>query len=350
MAIDLFGDLDLEASPAARVPPGLYPDGLPSLARTFPPAPFIYTGAMENHPEVIARLAGERALWGNSPETVRRVRDPLQVRAALLDAGIPSPRCAVGRRPGEAGCRWLRKPLAGAGGRGIGFAPRRGGPWDAAVYFQEWIEGRSFSAIFVAAGGRALHLGTTVQLVGESEFGARPFAYCGSLGPALLRKKAAERIRRIGDVLAARFGLVGIFGVDLVLSGGTPFAVEVNPRYTASVEVLEETLGIPALALHARACRGLPLTLPPSARRARSGEWQGKAILFAKKEVVPAEETLPARARDLPREGERIRPGRPVCTIFARGRTAAACRRALVRAARAAYRRMAARSAARSRR
>jgi len=204
MAIDLFGDLDLAASPAARIAPGLYPVGLPRLARRFPPAPFIYTGAMENHPEVIARLAGERELWGNSPETVRRVRDPLQVRAALLDAGIPSPRCAVGSRPGEAGCRWLRKPLAGAGGRRIGFAPRRGGPWDAAVYFQEWIEGRSFSAIFVAAGGRALHLGTTVQLVGESEFGARPFAYCGSLGPALLRKKAAERIRRIGDVLAAR--------------------------------------------------------------------------------------------------------------------------------------------------
>src|SRR5262245_11102852 len=220
MALDLFGDQDLKASLSARIPRGGYPREIPRLARAFPSAPFLYTGALENHPGVIARLARERELWGTAPEALRRVRDPFRVRAALLEAGLPSPRCAPGGRPPPesdrrgAGCRWLWKPHAGAGGRRIGFA-RRGGAEDDSGYFQEWIEGTSSSAIFVAARGRALYLGATLQLVGEPEFGARPFAYCGSVGP-LDPGEAEESIRKLGDVLAARFGLVGLFGVDLV--------------------------------------------------------------------------------------------------------------------------------------
>ena len=45
-------------------------------------------------------------------------------------------------------------------------------------------------------------------------------------------------------------GLRGLFGVDFVLRDGIPWPVEVNPRYTASVEVLEFAAGIRALTLH----------------------------------------------------------------------------------------------------
>src|SRR5262249_25634739 len=43
----------------------------------------------------------------------------------------------------------------------------------------------------------------------------------------------------IGRLLVKSLGLRGLFGVDFVLEGGRPWVVEVNPRYTASVEILE---------------------------------------------------------------------------------------------------------------
>jgi len=347
---DLFGDRDLRA----RCPTTLidrYPDGLVDLVAQAPAGPWMYTGALENRPRLIRQLSRRCPLWGNDVPVLSVVRSPQRVRQILTAAGLPCP-AVFTTSPSSPSCdRWLVKPLAGAGGIGIRF-------WDgnelprsrrSKVYFQEFISGESGAALFLGEQGRGRLLGVTRQLVGEAWLGAAPFRYCGSIGPLDVAREVRTVLGRIGEVLVEGSGLRGLFGIDFVLRDGIPWPVEINPRYTASVEVLEEMLGIPALALHARACRGLPLALPPSARRARAGEWLGKAILFARKEVVPADGTLPARARDLPREGERIRAGRPVCTIFARGRTAAACRRALVRAARAAYRRLAGRSAARAR-
>ena len=37
--------------------------------------------------------------------------------------------------------------------------------------------------------------------------------------------------------------LRGVFGVDFILHDGSPCVVEVNPRYPASVEVLEHATG-----------------------------------------------------------------------------------------------------------
>ena len=76
--------------------------------------------------------------------------------------------------------------------------------------------------------------------------------------------------------------------------------------------------------------------------------------------VAPAEDRLsgrggfvhrigdPARWKvdlaDVPHPGERIGAGRPICTVFARGRTAHACRTALAAAAGRVYRATEARS------
>lgn len=58
----------------------------------------------------------------------------------------------------------------------------------------------------------------------------------------------------------------------------------------------------------------------------------GKAIVFAHEDIVIGDtrswlddETV----RDIPQPGERILRGRPVCTVFAIGATAAACYEAL---------------------
>ena len=41
--------------------------------------------------------------------------------------------------------------------------------------------------------------------------------------------------------------------MDAIQSGGQVVPLEVNPRYTASVEVIERVSGLQAIALHANA-------------------------------------------------------------------------------------------------
>ena len=93
------------------------------------------------------------------------------------------------------------------------------------------------------------------QLIGESRLNAAPFAYCGSIGPLRRRASPLERqIVRCGQMLGSEFGLRGLFGVDFLLDADSvAWLTEVNPRYTASVEVLEDGLGISLLGEHVQA-------------------------------------------------------------------------------------------------
>jgi hypothetical protein len=78
-AADLFGDADLRAvattTVAATEIVGPYPASLVAAVEGFPRAPWCYTGALENHPQVIATLAAARPLLGASPDAARSVRD-----------------------------------------------------------------------------------------------------------------------------------------------------------------------------------------------------------------------------------------------------------------------------------
>ncbi len=343
---DLFGDLDLRARcHAVAVPTGRYPNGFLDLVGGAPAGPWIYTGALENRRTLVRRLARLRPLWGNDSPALAVVRSPGRVHSLLSAAGLPCPAFHNPARLPSSGRRWLVKPIAGAGGIGIRFWDGRSPPGGrpSKVYFQEFMEGESCAAVFLADGTGSRLLGVTRQLVGEAWLGAAPFRYCGSVGPLSLPPSASATLGRIGQVLAAAAGLRGLFGVDFVLRDTVPWPVEVNPRYTASVEVLEYATGLRALALH----RGVfdPGAGVPVATQ-REPSVVGKAVLFARAPlVVPAEgaweaalsgpvpvEEMPAFA-DIPPAGQRIDAGRPVLTFFARAGGEADCLAALRRAA-----------------
>jgi predicted ATP-grasp superfamily ATP-dependent carboligase len=311
-----------------------------SAASTAPTAPWIYTGALENHPDLVAQIARERRLWGNDAATLRAVRDPLAVAAALRGSALccPAVRGDATGLPRDGS--WLAKPVASSGGRGVLVLDRnRATPRHEPYYYQERIDGPSFAALFIArqgTGTRADLLGVTRQLLGRPGL---PFAYAGSIGPWPLDPAARVRIETVGRTLAAAFSLVGLFGVDLILRTGIPWPVEVNPRYTASVEVLELALGRPLLAEHARACEPsldfVPMHHPAGVRP----PLVGKRVLFAPKRcLIPSGATrmgrkitpfaVPPRA-DIPEPQTRFDAGEPVMTLFARGWNVTDCSRRL---------------------
>jgi predicted ATP-grasp superfamily ATP-dependent carboligase len=347
-AIDAFGDRDQHPSVRALSLPRdcgapFTPTSAAREARGVECDMVVYLSSFENHPAAVSRLAEGRELLGNPPSVLQRVHDPRIVTDTLRSRGQPVPPVRFG--PPARG-RWLTKPLSSGGGRGVRFW-RRGDRLPRRCYLQEFIEGTSASIVFLASGGRAVPIGMSRQLVGDHAFGAAGFKYCGNIlasaghapfdDPALFRAVCG-----LARSAAAGFELRGVNGIDFVARRGLPFAVEINPRWSASVELVEIAYGLSVFAAHTAACRGgLPDFDLGAARR--SGRTIGKAIVFARRDVTVGD-TYPwlsqrdgemafASVRDVPQPGDRVPAGRPVCTVFASGKDDAACYAGLVRRA-----------------
>ena len=323
VALDLFGDLDLRRTASRVVTPSeLGGGGLAALVRaaaTETANGVVYGAGFENHPALVARLAERHRLLGNAPATLRAVRNPARLGAALRDAGFPHPRTFLTAPPEPR--RWLRKPLRGGGGTRV--REWRGGALPAGAFVQERIEGLACSAAAVGDGVRSVVLGLTEQLVGQHAFGVRGYRWCGNVVPPRMpageRDALLDQTRAICSCLAGAFALRGLFGVDFIWDGERAWTVEVNPRPTASLEAIEAACGVGTLDAHLRACAGeLPRV------DARCSAAAGKAVLFATEPVVIGDSVgwLERGVRDVPHPGERIAKGRPICTVVTTAATA----------------------------
>jgi predicted ATP-grasp superfamily ATP-dependent carboligase len=239
--------------------------------------------------------------------------------------------------------RWLLKPLASGGGSRVR-EWRSGTPRPRRTYLQELAQGVVGSVAFVAAGGEAMPLAISRQLVGDRAFGATGYQYCGNIlaasGESQFQQEAQIRSRLSTLVrLAAReFQLVGVNGIDFIARDSVPYLLEVNPRWTASMELAERTSGVSVFGLHAAACRSG--TLPTLDENASRTSAVGKAIVYASRDVIIGDLTGwldDESVRDIPSPGEIIATGRPICTVFAEARDSVECYGGLVRRAERVY-------------
>ena len=260
----------------------------------------------------------------------------------------------------------MRKPLSSAGGRAVCVWNDQNSLREIPdpVYFQQFREGSTLSAVFLRAGESVELLGMTRQLVGhEWSKASEPFLYCGSIGPLVpdrseleLHERMCRRLTDAVELLAARSGLRGIFGVDFIQDGrGIPWILEVNPRYTASVEVLElalqkSLLFVPRMPAHLRPSvesapavvakvilyAQEPLTAPDLRMLSRSRLPGGSRPPLRKDKgpdlgEVPDSRSawqVPALA-DVPVPGTSIQATWPICTVMATGSTEVECLRSL---------------------
>lgn len=338
-ALDYFGDFDLQALCPVR---SLLRDygqaydvpALVNAAGDMAAPAVVYSANLENFPEAVARLAQGRQLLGNTPETMEQVRDPLRLAAALRTGGFAFPETFIstaGLAP-DAARRWLWKPLSSGGGHGVRLW--RNGRSPEGGVFQERLEGMVGSASFVADGRQAVLLGLTEQLVGQPAFGAAGFNYCGNLVPpsippdelaALLRE-----VRAIGSHLTEIFGLRGLNGVDFIWQAGRAWTIEVNPRPSASLELLDLAYGLRVFDAHVRSFSD---QLPDFdlEQALVGGAAAGKAIVYAPYDLnVGDTGDWAARGiRDIPHPGEQISRQQPVCTILTTAASPLACLRQL---------------------
>src|SRR6478752_5928272 len=252
LAADLFADADLrQIATATRISP--YPEGFVDWMRTIEPPAWMYTGALENHPDLVDQLAWIAPLWGNPGEVLARVRSPWDLSQSLTNAGLLFPEICNSADGLPRDGSWLFKTYSGASGSGVrawnaeSSKEHRAKSEEVIGCYQKRIEGVPCAAVFVATDGAAKLLGVTRQLIGEPWLGSHGFQYSGAIGPLPVSEFVRNTLEELGNVLAADFELIGLFGVDFILHGESVWTLEVNPRYTASVEIVERFTGVSAI-------------------------------------------------------------------------------------------------------
>lgn len=351
--VDLFADRDLkEIAPVHRCAWEDYPHGLlevverSSLPRQ---TPLLYTGGLENYPDLINAV--DRPMMGCPAGTLRKVRDVhvfhrLEPCAGLCFCDIllepPSPSPVVS-------LPYLLKPMHGTGGRGIQHW-HAGNAVEGEYFWQHYINGTPISALFVAENHASRFIGVTEQLIGCSMLGASGFSYCGSIAPYRVSPKQVSVLEHLGNELCRHVPIRGPFGIDMVVDDdGDIWPVEINPRYTASIEVIERMGDVCVLGMASAMTNHLinhPGGLQQDHRQSCSlaDPVFGKGIVYARTDCIVSDlyELLDAMwIADVPAIGERVARGHPICTVFASGASRNECAFQLGKTAEKIYRHLA---------
>ncbi len=352
VALDLFGDLDTRRACTQWWPIGepgrLHIDAdrllsaLAELAARDHSAEvvgWIAGSGFEDRPDLLARAAALLPLIGTSADAVRRVRDPELFFDALDAHGIAHPPVLT-TAPADAN-GWLVKDAGACGGWHI----RRAAPREAVQpphYVQREVPGTPMSATFMANGSHAVVLGFN-QLIVRPVL-ARPFVYCGAVGPVALLPAVAAAVIAVVRSLAATFALRGLGSLDFMLDGDQVQVLEVNPRPPASMALYSGN-GHPAasssiVADHVRAC--LQGVLPQQTMPTASPTVRGTEIVFAPHRLWLSESAAQRLAgnpacHDLPAAALQFDVGDPVCSVSASGTGAEQVRALLDRGREAVY-------------
>lgn len=363
IAIDLFKDEDLRLLASECFQIADFEHDVISLVaeavKTHGPfVGWIYTGALENRPELVDSISSQLPLLGNDGNVLTQIRNPINVHRILQREKLPVLEVRSAEDPPPQDDTWLRKPLQSAAGRDIEI-------WNAKAsrvspseqyFFQKYVsDAQPISAIFVANGRLARCIGSSMQLIGEASLGADSFTYCGSIGPLsksstpAIPENTQQQIQRTADCLTQQCQLVGLFGIDFLLKGSVAWPIEINPRYPASLEVLEMASEGRWMADHVNVCLNQDNQPDVLTTKKPARPFVGKAVFYANQRLVipkvfePFRESLSQFATssaagqesdnvpspqlaDIPAAGTIISQGHPVCTLFTSGNSLDQCR------------------------
>jgi predicted ATP-grasp superfamily ATP-dependent carboligase len=276
----------------------------------------VYGAGFENRPDLLAKIAKRWPVLGNDAATIECVKAPESFFATLDHLDIPHPK-TVTKRPAKTS-GWLAKRRGGAGGSHV--VPSRRGKAGSNTYYQERVEGRAVSALFVANGETARVLGFSQQWAAPTP--RRPWRYGGAMRPAALSAVAKGKMAGAVEQAAGAFKLKGLGSADFLLGETGPLLLEINPRPGATLDIFDgDSTSLLKLHLDA-AMKG---KLPRLGLKLDGG--MASAIVYAPEAItVPTRMIWPDWAADRPKPGDRIDKSRPICTVCARAATGSKAR------------------------
>lgn len=289
VSIDLFGDRDTGVLSTCHVVPELDAEYLTQF-EFVDASRWIPTGGLENRSEFVewledklnstegiaAQIRSLRSIenwkrWcGNDPawKVEPRIYFP-EIRSKADPDILTNPK------------DWVFKPISSAGGIGLRMSCSSEaafkGARDDAFYFQKFVRGTTYGAVFARSPTGTRLLGLTQNLsaadiaqvdfdsaiaeplrlfsIGASEsptvqesepkgfaFGdsSRSFVYSGSFGPFSISPAIRRSLESWADKIYSETSFARLMGVDFIVDDTGDWAMlEINPRWTASMEVIE---------------------------------------------------------------------------------------------------------------
>jgi len=333
--IDLFADWDTEKI-CAVMQVADWDAAFTEAAKSPPGMQYVWGAGIDNallmhraSREHVQMFSGERCCAIVGPP-LRRCRDPFFVAEKLNQCGMPP--LALRRRKPEQG-RWIEKPIFSGGGERVHLHPPEGitvlagedceaQGWS---FYQEFKPGAVYGATFIAGKQCCEFVGVCRQF--HRAVGGFQFLYSASIGPIEISELLKTKMNRMGEVVAEACGLRGWFGIDFIVNQNQVWLIEINPRYTASMEILERVSGCSLFAQHLSAFQSgvidTALEVPQS-----DGSMLGKQYVFWQ-QPKPLRMTAGLQrwlidfadsdgfVTDIPRIDMQIEPMAPLCTVWA---------------------------------
>ena len=273
---------------------------------------FIYGSGFEAQPDLLQRIAAIIPLIGNTAEVVGGVKATNRFFAALEKCNIPYPK-VCGILPDDVDSTvYLSKFAGGCGGTHISIVNADCPTQADQHYYQQWVDGRSVSLLFVSNAHSVEVIGFNEQWLNPTI--KLPFRYGGAANNIALPELIKQQMIAAAEKLAVEFGLVGLNSLDALLGDEFVYVLEINPRLSATFDLYDDEN---LIDLHIQACIDGELLPYQNTRHSNA-----HAIVYATTDIVIASAfEWPVWVVDIPQPATQqheiiILAGEPACTVL----------------------------------
>ena len=315
VAVDPFGDEDTRSTVSAWLELSS-PDQLPKLIQAFPQYDILPVGGFESWQVPFAEISAARNVLATSPSTVQQLRSIDFLREVAAESAVAFPETYEFQRHQDGSAQdafekckaeslrpsnWLLKFPGKSAGLGVHVYQatnrRSADDTDASpclspekVWLQRRVPGRAYGASFLASNNGVQLLGVCRSLTVATP--SHPFLYAGSVGPIKIPESIALQLQRLAENIISRTHLRGLFGIDFIFDTMAQqlWLLEINPRYTASMELLDPGNENSLVMQHVSAYRNLSTNAPSPAPDQPSFPSQRliKKVVWAKRTIPVA--------------------------------------------------------------
>lgn len=359
IVVDYCEDRDLIAITHRHI--SMRDENWPELVRgEFPDLPLLITGGMEHQLAAIDSLlqgTSRPACSISQLEQMRRLSHWARW-AKLCGIGWPETWTTVEIDANEAlrnqlvaestqGQSWLLKSTRGVGGMHTHdlLADHSWLNMPDSVYAQRKLPGETIGVTFASSEYGSIVLGAAASLGPGSQAFMPKYVYRGSCGPFHeLTETAWMNLHSFATLVGRSTGYAGLWQADFLLNQDELTLLEINPRWSASMELLDSVYELGLVALHVDCvCRSIDgvrwkaMTLDANRwTRELPSTMLGKLVAYASKDICVSEEQSKTWWQhrwtgnvsgigdrvvyaDIPRPKTLIATGEPILTCFALG-------------------------------
>ena len=274
----------------------------------------IYGSGLERYINTLEFLYKNLCVVGNTPAVFLSIQNKVDFFSKLKQHKIPYPDVAF-QAPIENDV-WLIKPMQGEGG--IGIKKYKELPENlASYYWQKQCGGRPMSVLFVANGTEFKIYGFNEQLIIQVD--DNEFVFSGVISQPEINNYIVRTVSSWLACLVSGFALKGFNSLDFIVEDKQCYALEINARPSASIQLYNEDL----LAAHINSFLdgNIPILTEEESWGEGINSYRAYKIIFAETGVfIKQNVEWPAWVVDIPVASSFIHTGKPICSIIADGK------------------------------